>query len=194
MSRSRRIGFWPEKVRQLAREAQDARALIGCTMQHVLGVAYPHLDRRGQHSTELELGLLRLAFAVHSLQASGETACGLMVVLRQEIRDEVRKMKARYSIGEEVRVVFASLLVSDMTRLSEASESVEMDGRDDEAVAIARDIALAALEREVRSSQPGVTVVSELHLLPFGVRWDYYGVVSSSDLSVTGDPSCPRLF
>jgi len=163
-------------------------------MQHVLGVAYPHLDRLGQHSTELELGLLRLAFAVHSLHASGESACGLMVVLRQEIRDEVRKMKARYGIGDEVRVVFTSLLVSDMTRLSEASESVEMGGRADEAVAIARDIAVAALEREVQCSQPGVAAIFEPHLLPFGVQWDYYGVVSSPDLSVTGDPSCPRLF
>ncbi|MFC2008839.1 hypothetical protein ACFLUT_02160 [Chloroflexota bacterium] len=163
-------------------------------MRHVLGVAYPYLDHLGAHSVELELGLLRLAFTVHSLRSAGESACGYIVVLRQEILDTVRKMKVRYDIGEEVHVVFASLLISDMTRLDEAAERSASGEDPDEAIVVARDIALAALEREVATSELGVAPVAEQCLLPFGVPWDYYGVVSPSEQSLTGDASCPRLF
>jgi len=160
-------------------------------MRHVLGVAYPYVDHLGAHAVELELGLLRLAFTVERLRASGESACGYIVVLRQEIRDAVRKMKVRYDIGEEVHVVFASLLISDMTRLSDAAEKAASGEDPDEADDVARGIAVAALEREVESSEPGVTPVGGQHLLPFGISWDYYGVVAPSD---QGDASCPRLF
>ena len=163
-------------------------------MRHVLGVAYPYLDHLGAHAIELELGLLRLAFAVHSLRSVEESACGYIVVVRQEIRDAVRKMKVRFNIGEEVCVVFASLLIADMTRLSEASELAASGDDPDEATAVARDIAVAALEREVASSEPGVAAVAEPHLLPFGIPWDYYGVVSLSGQSLAGDVSFPRMF
>ena len=163
-------------------------------MRHVLGVAYPYLDHLGAHAIELELSLLRLAFAVHSLKSSGESACGYIVVLRQEIRDAVRKMKVRYNIGEEVHVVFASILISDMTRLSDASEGAASGDNPEEAFGVARDIAVAALGREVQSSEPGVSLVEGQHLLPFGIPWDYYGVVSPSEPGLTDDASCPRLF
>lgn len=163
-------------------------------MRHVLGVAFPYLDHLGAHSVELELGLLRLAYTVGSLRTAGESACGYIVVLRQEIRDAVRKMKVRYDIGEEVHVVFASLLVSDMTRLDEAAEKSASGEDPDESIVAAREIALAALEREVATLELGVAPVAEQHLLPFGVPWDYYGVVSPSEHSLTGDTSCPRLF
>ncbi|MBN1152050.1 MAG: hypothetical protein JXA58_02465 [Dehalococcoidia bacterium] len=163
-------------------------------MRHVLGVAYPYLDCLGAHSTELELGLLRLAFTVANLRSAGESAGGYIVVLRQEIRDAVRKMKGRYDIGEEVQVVFASLLISDMTRLDEAAEKWASGEGPTEAIVVARDIALAALEREVASSEPGVCAVVEHHLLPFGIPWDYYGVVVPVEESTGGDSSRPKLF
>jgi hypothetical protein len=163
-------------------------------MRHVLGVAYPYLDHRGVQSVELELGLLRLAFAVTSLRSAGESAGGYIVVLRQEIRDAVRKMKGRYDIGEEVHVVFASLLISDMTRLDEATEKAASGEDPDEAIVVARDIALAALEREVASSEPGVSAVAEQHLLPFGIPWDYYGVVLPSEERAGGDAKRLKLF
>lgn len=163
-------------------------------MRHVLGVAYPYLDHLGTHAVELELGLLRLAFTVDRLRVSGESACGYIVVLRQEIRDALRKMKVRYDIGEEVHVVFASLLISDMTRLADAADRAASGGDDGDAEAVARGIAAGALEREVEASEPGVAVVSDRHLLPFGISWDYYGVVSPSEQDSTGDASCPRLF
>ena len=163
-------------------------------MRHVLGVAYPYLDCVGGHLLELELDLLRLAFTVRSLQAADEPACGYIVVLRQEIRDVVRRMKLRYSIGEEVRVVFASLLIADMTRLDEATEKSASGVDDSDVVLVAREIAQAALEREVAASEPGLASVTEQHLLPFGIAWDYYGTVSPWEDGLAGDTSCPRLF
>ena len=163
-------------------------------MRHVFGVAYPYLDHLGVHSIQLELDLLRLAFTVTSLRTAGESAGGYIVVLRQELRDALRKMKARYDIADEVHVVFASLLIADMTRLDEATQRSAASDGPDETIEVAREIALAALEREVASSEPGVSAVAEHHLFPFGVPWDYYGMVAALDESSGSDTLRPRLF
>ncbi len=146
-------------------------------MKHVLGVAFPHMELDGPRGGELELQFLRLSYAVHKLARSGVDACGYFVVLRQEIRDRVLRLKADYETGDDIRVVFASLLVSEMTELADAAEVARKTGDAAAAGGVRRAISVNALRREVALQEPGVTESAPPEALPFGVMWDYCGTV-----------------
>jgi hypothetical protein len=145
-------------------------------MRHILGVASPCLSVRDPCVTVLELDFLRLSYAVAHLNSKGEDTHGYIAVLRQEIRDAVLGLKRRYGVGEEVRIVFASLLVADMTRLAEAAGPSNADGVSETEASVAHDIALNALRCEIAAREPGAVEKTATGALPFGVEWDYYGV------------------
>jgi len=149
-------------------------------VKHVLGVAFPHVDLSPATVGELELQFLRLAYAVHRLARSGDDAVGYFVVLRQETRDRVLRLKACYEAGERVRVVFAGLLVSEMTALAEAAEIAEKSGDAAAAASVGRGIALDALRREVAAGEPGVVESPTEATGPFGLSWDYCGTVRAT--------------
>ena len=146
-------------------------------MSHILGVASPCLSVRDSRTSALELDFLRLSYAVAHLNSKGEAAHGYIAVLRQEIRDAVLGLQSRYGVGEEVSVVFASLLVTDMTRLAEAAGPSDADGVSEAEAFVARDIALNTLRREIADRESGAVEKTADGALPFGVEWDYYGVV-----------------
>jgi len=141
-----------------------------------LGVACPCLSTRDSCASTLELDFLRLSYAVAHLNSRGEGTHGYIVVLRQDIRDAAQGLQRRYGVAAAVSIVFASLLVTDMTRLAEAVESPHDDGLEAEA-SVARDIALGALRREIAAREPDAVEKTVGGALPFGVEWDYYGVV-----------------
>ena len=145
-------------------------------MRHILGVACPCLSLR--ESCALELDFLRLSYAVAYLNSKGEDTHGYIAVLRQEIRDAAQGLQRRYRVGEAVSIVFASLLVTDMTKLAETSGSPSRDDGVSEAEAsVARDIASNTLRREIAAREPDAVEKTTGGALPFGVEWDYYGVV-----------------
>ncbi|MCK9355962.1 MAG: hypothetical protein M0R22_02275 [Dehalococcoidia bacterium] len=153
-------------------------------MKHVLGVAFPHAELDGPRCGELELQFLRLSYAVHRLAQSGVDARGYFVVLRQEIRDRVLRLKADYGAGDNVRVVFASLLVSEMTALVDAAELARKAGDEASAESVRRTISVNVLRREIASQEPGVIESTLPEAMPFGVAWDYHGTVRS----LAGEP------
>lgn len=146
-------------------------------MRHILGVASPCLSVRDSCASALELDFLRLSYAVAHLNSKGEDAHGYIAVLRQEIRDAAQGLQRRYGIGEAVSIVFASLLVTDMTRLAEAVGSSHDEGVSEAEASVAHDIALNTLRREIAVREPGAVEKTAGGALPFGVEWDYYGVV-----------------
>lgn len=148
-------------------------------MKHVLGIVFPHAELDGPRCVQLELQFLRLSYAVHRLAQSGVDACGYFVVLRQELRDTVLRLKADYQAGDDVRVVFASLLVSEMTALVDAAEVARKTGDEASAAGVRRAIAESVLRREVASQEPGVTETAAPDDMPFGVAWDFCGTVRS---------------
>jgi len=128
-------------------------------------------------ASALELDFLRLSYAVAHLNSKREDAHGYIVVLRQEIRDAAQGLQRRYGVGAAVSIVFASLLVTDMTKLAEAGGSSRDDGVSAGEASVARDIALDALQREIAAREPDAVEKTAEGALPFGVEWDYYGVV-----------------
>ena len=146
-------------------------------MRHILGIASPCLSVRDSCASALELDFLRLSHAVAHLNSKGEDAHGYIAVLRQEVRDAAQGLQRRYGVGEAVNIVFASLLVTDMTRLAEAGGSSHGDGVFEAEASVAYDIALDTLRREIAAREPGAVEKTAGGALPFGVEWDYYGVV-----------------
>ncbi len=161
-------------------------------MKHVLGIAFPHVELDGPRGDELELQFLRLSYAVHRLARSGVEACGYLVVLRQELRDRVLRLHADYQAGDDLRVVFASLLVSEMTALAEAADVARKAGDEASAAGVRRAIAVNALRREVALREPGVTETAPPEALPFGVMWDYCGIVRAPAGGGDGAPPGTR--
>ncbi|MBN1855705.1 MAG: hypothetical protein JW846_01975 [Dehalococcoidia bacterium] len=164
-------------------------------MRHVLGIASAALAAGDPAFRTLELDFLRLAYAVAHLNAKGDDTCGYIVVLRQEIRDVLRRLRAKYEVGDGVNIVFASLLVSDMTRLSDASDLLQSDDSSGAGRDIAREVALSSLRREVFDREPCVEELVSTVTLPFDVAWDFYGVVRDDSLqSESAVEMSPRLF
>jgi len=148
-------------------------------VKHVLGIAFPHVELDGPRGDELELQFLRLSYAVRRLAQSGVDACGYFVVLRQELRDRVLRLKADYRAGDEVRVVFASLLVSEMTELADAADSARKTGDETSAAGVRHAIAVTVLRREIGSQEPGIIEMAAPDAMPFGIAWDFYGTAGS---------------
>ena len=163
-------------------------------MRHVLGIACAALTLDAANDA-LELDFLRLSYAVEHLNAAGDDTRGYIVVLRQEVRDVLRRLQRRYDVGDSVNIVFASLLVTDMTMLSDASELLLSQDSLESGQDVAMQVALRSLRREVLEREPHVEELTSTAPVPFDVEWDFYGVVrddSPQGETVTG--LSPRLF
>ncbi|TFH37303.1 MAG: hypothetical protein E4G93_00560 [Dehalococcoidia bacterium] len=156
-------------------EAQRCGRILRSGVRHVLGTAFPYTDVASPRDTELERSFLQLAYAVCCLARSHESCAGYFAVVSQEARDAAQRLVARYEVGDSVRIVFASLLVADMTRLSDAAEAASREGDPTLLICVAREIGLDALRREIASTELGGVEVQSDEAPPFGVHWDYYG-------------------
>ncbi len=162
--------------------------------RHVLGVAFPYAEIGAFHEQHLERYFLQLAYAACRLSSSGESVRGYFAVLRQETRDAVRRLRVRYEVVDSIYIVFTSLLVSDMTRLADAAEVAESEGDQSIVTSVGRDIATDALRREIALQEPEVVERSSIEPMPFGVRWDFWGVVYQDETAQSEEHGlCPRL-
>ena len=176
-------------------DAQHPDGASHSDVKHVLGVAFPQFSLDGSCDAELERRFLQLAYAVCHLSCSGAAVSGYFAVLRRETRDAIQQLRVRYGVGDAVQIVFASLLIADVTRLAEVSDDAIKAGDPSVVDSVAREIAIDALRREIDIREPGVVDHTSHWSTPFGVQWDYYG---RRQLSVgqpeADDESCPRLF
>lgn len=164
------------------------------TGKHVLGVAFPYPDAGPSRADALECYFLRLAYALCHLSFSGERACGYFAVLLPEVRDAVRRLQTQYEAIGHVQIVFESLLVSEMTRLAEASELAEREGNPAVLTAVGREIGSDVLRREIAIQEPRVVEMTRAESMPYGVQWDYCGVVHERDqLESAANRLNPRL-
>ena len=156
-------------------EAQRGRRVLRSGERHILGTAFSYTDVGSPRDAELERSFLQLAYAVCCLARFHEPSTGYFAVASQEARDAAKRLGARYETGESVHIVFASLLVADMTRLSDAAEAASGEGDPSLLTPVAREIGLDALRREIAATEPGAVEVTADESPPFGVHWDYYG-------------------
>jgi hypothetical protein len=176
-------------------ETQRTAVSAPSEVRHVLGVAFPYTDSGASHDAQLERTFLQLAYAVLRLSCSGSSVGGYFAVLRRETRDAVQQLRVRYEAGDAVHVVFASLLVQDMTRLAEAADVASREGDPAVVHSVALEIANDALRREIAVREPGVVEHTSFVSMPFGVPWNYYGRRRLLDGRPEGDNQrCPRLF
>lgn len=154
-------------------------------MKHILGMAEPNLDLVGVTAIELELDYLRLAYAVKEIRNRGDKAQGYFVVLSPDIRDRVRLWEVRYETGDCVNVIYASLLVSEMQKLTEERESEVRGGEGEEErerseESPGQQIAVNALRRKIFEMEPSVREITQEEEFPFHIQWDFYGVAASA--------------
>jgi len=170
------------------------RAGVGSpfTGKHILGVAFPYPDAGPAHADTLEHYFLRLTYALCHLSFLGERAFGYFSVLLPEVRDAVRRLATRYEAMGYVQIVFESLLVSEMTRLTEASELAARESNPAALTVVGREIGSDVLRREIARQEPGVVEVTRAEFMPYGVQWDYCGVVHGCNESAA-DRLNPRL-
>ncbi len=163
-------------------------------MRHVFGIAFSRVEMDESARQELELSFLRIVYAVSHVRRNGDEGQGYLAVVRQEARDVVRRLKTAYGVGDEVRVVFASLLVSDLAKLTDAAEKVRIGEDVNAEREVAGTISTGALHREISASELGVVWAGETGPMPFGVPWDFYGMQEwASTVGSDEETLCPRL-
>ncbi len=176
-------------------DAQYPDRAISAESKHVLGVACVQFGVDSATEAELERRFLQLAYAVSHLSSCGVAVSGYVAVLRPETRDQIQRLRMRYGVGDAVQIVYASLLIADMTRLADAADAADKQCDRSLVQSVAREIAIEALQREIAVREPGVVELTPHASNPFGVDWDYYGrrpcAVGRSE---TDNASCPRLF
>ena len=124
-------------------------------MRHVFGVAFARVEMDSSAQQELELSFLRISYAILRAREDGDEAQGYLAVVRQEARDALRRLKSVYGVGDELTIVFASLLVSDLAMLADAAERVRTGEDEDAERKVAGHIATGALRREISEKEPG---------------------------------------
>lgn len=151
----------------------------------VLGTVFPCMDTAPPRDAELERAFLQLAYAVSRLSHDGSPARGYLGVVQQDVHAAAQRLLWRYQ-ARDVHIVFQGLLISDMSRLTEAAEAATRAGDESLLKSVAREIALDTLRREIVSLEPNV-VERPGDPMPFGVAWDFCGTVSASEPSPPSD-------
>jgi len=162
-------------------------------MRHVFGVAFARVEMDSSAQQELELSFLRISYAILRAREDGDEAQGYLAVVRQEARDALRRLKSVYGVGDELTIVFASLLVSDLAMLADAAERVRTGEDEDAERKVAGHIAAGALRREISEKEPGAAEIRDIRAMPLGVPWDFYGVVRAMPRETDAQTMCPRL-
>lgn len=155
-------------------------------MKHVLGMAKSHLDLRGAKSAKLELDYLRLVYAVKEIRKRGDSAQGYLAVLTPQISYRVKQWEHKYQGNKYVAVMDISLpsRVKNNLKQEKASNLAGMiagvtggkAGRRSSAN-FSRETAENTLRRTILESEPNVQEVRDKNEFPFGIQWDFYGIV-----------------
>jgi hypothetical protein len=156
-------------------------------MEHILGMTKSHLDLKGARSSKLELDYLRLIYAVKEIMKRGDSAQGYLVVLTPQILDRVKVWEHKYQGKEYVEVMTISLTsrvkhklkqekASNLAGMVAGATGNESGGRS--SANFGRETGENALRRIIMKSEPNVQQVRDEKRFPFGIRWDFYGVVN----------------
>lgn len=155
-------------------------------MKHVLGMAKSHLNLIGAKREKLELDYLRLVYAVKDIRARGEDAQGYLVVLDEDIASRVRQWETKYGAQGCVAMVAARLSDHVMDKVKEekrknrvgmiaGATGAKVAGRS--SADFSKTAAEDVLREKICELEPYVEAVDDKKKSPFGVRWDFYGVV-----------------
>lgn len=153
-------------------------------MKQILGMAKSYLDLRGSKPRNLELDFMHLAFAISKAKAEGHAACGILLVLREEIKVRAEGWREKYGISQnEIKVVLAQTTPDEERILkiekSKNAQSNREGASSEGAFAKSSErIGEDHLRSEVKKLFP--TVVEGHSELPYlkNVKWDFCGIVT----------------
>jgi hypothetical protein len=153
-------------------------------MKHVFGMAKSPLDARGAKGRNLELDFLRLVYAVEHFRASGNEAQGYLLVLAEPLRIRMRTWIHKYDAADCVELIVATLDETQSRLLGEEktrnrSGNVKGADRSLASAAYGKRLGEESLRAHILASEPGVSD-GTTGPAPFGVSWDFYGVVAES--------------
>lgn len=155
-------------------------------VKHIFGMAKSSLDLNGAKAQKLELDFLRLAYAVDHYRRCGEEAQGYLLVLGPALQARVVAWTRKYGASDAVRCVCHSVSSSELDALGveKAANIAGMiagtrgeDARSQSAATFGHSLGEQALQSAIRAAEPGVEDRTNGPALPFGIRWDFYGVV-----------------
>lgn len=151
---------------------------------HVLGMAKSSLDLRGAKGPKLELDFLRLAYVVREIRAAGGNAVGYLAVLDSKVAATASTWIEKYHSGDAVVVLVCELGMLDHEMLmSEKSDNALGFLPDPGIRNLERKLAIAdlgkelgerALQRAIEERHPRIISFPKP---PFGIKWDYYGIL-----------------
>lgn len=152
---------------------------------HVLGMAKSSLCLKGAKASKLELDFFKLAFTVTKLRASNEEAIGYLQVLSPIGEDRAQRWVTKYQAAGIVEILFSSLddrelaaLVEEKTRNAFGLLTAPATkGAGLSLASIGRQLGESVLERGVLARHPAAIRVDDKRRFPFGILWDYYGIV-----------------
>ena len=153
-------------------------------MKHILGIVKPHLDSHDTRVFKVELDYLRLIYSVSEIRKQGEDAQGYFVTTADNILNRLNQLEHRY-LGKDYAKVLG-ISPDGYLRRGERTEKTEiLSGLIRAAIldespvssSIHRTMREFVLAETILGQEPDVQQVKDANKFPFGVRWDYYGVV-----------------
>jgi hypothetical protein len=161
-------------------------------MKHIFGMAKSSLDLRGAKSRNLELDFLRLVYVVEHYRRRGEEAQGYLAVLSEVAAQRVNVWVRKYETRSLVTCIPCSLALAvgekDVLQSEKAANLAGMiAGTQRETVAgrsdatVGRQIGERFLRKAILEAEPGVREITHSPIMPFGVRWDFYGTLGAAD-------------
>lgn len=158
-------------------------------MKHILGMVRPHLDFEGNGVRGVELDYLRLIYAVSELRKQGDNAKGYVVVVTDDMLNRLARLERDYQGKKYAQVL--SVSIESYLRQTAHSRKIEiLSGMMRAAITdtshvpsnatVHRSIREFILKETILSLEPDVIQVKEKSRFPFGVRWDYYGVIEDA--------------
>jgi hypothetical protein len=153
-------------------------------MKHVFGMAKSPLDAGGAKGRNLELDFLRLVYAVEHFRASGDEARGYLLVLAEPLRTRLSAWVHKYEAADCVELIVATLDETQTRLLGEEKIRNRLGNTKgaDRSLASAdygERVGEESLRAHILASEPGVSEYTT-GKAPFGVNWDFYGMVYAS--------------
>ena len=140
----------------------------------------------------LELDFLRLVYAKKELSSKGHVVHAYLMVTTEEVVNAVDKWRKKYELEENyINILHASLNEDEIRELlaekiknktanglKEKKKAKKEEAKKEEAKAdFGRDTIEGKLISHIKGIHGNIEVVTAIKSMPFGVNWDYFGMV-----------------
>ncbi len=155
-------------------------------MKHILAMVKPYPDVKGHQASKVELDYLRLVHVVGEMRKQGENAQGYFIVIGDGIPKQMTRWEYYYR-GKQCVELMSTLPTSPIGHSVGNEKSADLPGMVTAAIldrtsrlsnsSVRRKIEDLIMDATILALEPGIQRIRDESRFPFGLRWDYYGVV-----------------